>query len=45
VALRDQACQFPGGYDQPAASCEPYHVIHRADGGRTSLTGLNNYCY
>ena len=44
-ALRDQTCQFPGGCDQPAASCEPHHVIHRADGGRTSLTGLKNYCW
>jgi hypothetical protein len=45
VALRDQGCQFPGGCDQPAAACEPHHVIHRADGGRTSLTGLKNYCW
>jgi hypothetical protein len=45
VVLRDQGCQFPGGCDQPAAGCEPHHVIHRADGGRTSLTNLKNYCY
>ncbi|HEY6310106.1 MAG TPA: HNH endonuclease signature motif containing protein [Streptosporangiaceae bacterium] len=45
VALRDQTCQFPGGCDQPAASCEPHHVVHRADGGCTSLTGLKNYCW
>ena len=37
VALRDQGCQYPGGCDQPAAGCEPHHVIHRAGGGRTSL--------
>ena len=45
VALRDQTCQFPGGCDQPAAACEPHHVVHRADGGRTSLTGLKNWCW
>jgi hypothetical protein len=45
VALRDQTCQFPGGCDQPAAACEPHHVIHRADGGRTSLAGLKNWCW
>jgi hypothetical protein len=45
VALRDQTCQFPGGCDQPASGCEPHHVVHRADGGRTSLAGLKNYCW
>ncbi len=45
VALRDQGCQYPGGCDQPAAGCEPHHVIHRADGGRTSLTNLKDYCW
>jgi hypothetical protein len=45
VALRDQGCQFPGGCDQPPAACEPHHVVHRADGGRTSLTGLKHWCW
>jgi hypothetical protein len=45
VALRDQICQYPGGCDQPAAGCEPHHVVHRADGGRTSLTNLKDYCW
>jgi Domain of unknown function (DUF222) len=45
VALRDQTCQYPGGCDQPAAGCEPHHVVHRADGGRTSLGGLKSYCW
>jgi hypothetical protein len=45
VALRDQTCQYPGGCDQPTASCEPHHVTHRADGGRTSLTNLKDYCW
>lgn len=45
VALRDQTCQYAGGCDQPAVRCEPHHVVHRADGGPTSLTNLKNYCY
>ncbi len=45
VALRDQTCQFPGGCDQPASGCEPHHVVHRQDGGRTSLAGLKDYCH
>ncbi len=45
VALRDQTCQYPGGCSQPAASCEPHHVIHRQDGGHTSLAGLKDYCH
>jgi hypothetical protein len=44
VALRDQGCQHPGGCDQPAAACEPHHVVHRADGGPTSLWNLKDYC-
>ena len=45
VALRDQGCQHPGGCDQPASRCEPHHVVHRADGGPTSLTNLKDFCW
>ncbi len=45
VALRDQTCRHPGGCDQPAGACEPHHVIHRADGGHTSLAGLQDWCH
>jgi hypothetical protein len=45
VALRDQTCRHPGGCDQPAARCEPHHTIHRKDGGRTSLTWLQEWCW
>jgi hypothetical protein len=45
VALRDQGCQHPGGCDQPASGCEPHHVVHRADGGRTSLDNLKDQCW
>jgi len=45
VALRDQGCQSPGGCDQPASGCEAHHVVHRADGGRTSLENLKDFCW
>ncbi len=45
VALRDQGCQFSGGCDEPASRCEPHHVVHRADGGHTSLTNLKGKCH
>jgi hypothetical protein len=45
VALRDQHCQYPGGCDQPASGCEPHHVQHRAEGGRTSLANLKDFCW
>ena len=45
VALRDQTCQFPGGCSRPASGCESHHVVHRQDGGHTSLANLKDYCW
>lgn len=45
VAVRDRHCAFPGGCDQPAATCEPHHMIHREHGGHTSLTNLGTFCW
>jgi hypothetical protein len=45
VALRDQTCRFSGGCDQPASRCEPHHIRHRKDGGHTSLSGLQEWCW
>ncbi len=45
VALRDQTCQFPGSCGQPASGCEAHHVIHRADGGHTSLWNIKDFCW
>jgi hypothetical protein len=45
VAMRDQHCQWPGGCDRPWWQCEPHHVIHRADGGRTSVNNLRMLCF
>jgi Domain of unknown function (DUF222)/HNH endonuclease len=43
VAIRDRGCRFPG-CDQPAAACQPHHIIPRAQGGPTSLTNLILAC-
>ena len=34
VIARDRHCQFPGGCDQPAAACQPHHIIPRSKGGQ-----------
>jgi len=44
VILRDQHCRFPGGCDQPAASCEVHHLRHQAHGGPTSVTDCALFC-
>jgi hypothetical protein len=36
---------LPGGCDQPASRCEPHHIRHRKDGGHTSLSGLQEWCW
>ena len=37
--------KHPGGCDQPASRCEAHYVIHRADGGHTSLSNLKDDCW
>jgi hypothetical protein len=37
VTLRDRCCRWPGGCDRLAAACEVHHLIHKADGGPTSI--------
>jgi hypothetical protein len=44
VILRDQHCQWAGGCDQPAAACEVHHLVHKADGGPTSVKNCGLYC-
>jgi Domain of unknown function (DUF222) len=44
VIERDQHCRFPGGCDQPAAACEVHHLIHKADGGKTSVKDCALFC-
>jgi hypothetical protein len=44
VTLRDQHCQWAGGCDQPAAACEVHHLVHKANGGKTSVKTCGLYC-
>jgi hypothetical protein len=43
VIARDRHCRFPG-CDQPAAACQPHHLIPRANGGPHSLSNLLLLC-
>jgi len=44
VTLRDQHCQWAGKCDQPASACEVHHLVHLADGGKTSVRDCGLYC-
>ncbi|SEL19440.1 HNH endonuclease signature motif containing protein [Streptacidiphilus jiangxiensis] len=43
VVARDRHCVWPG-CDRPPTWCEAHHMIHWADGGRTSLDNLALLC-
>jgi Domain of unknown function (DUF222)/HNH endonuclease len=43
VIARDRRCRFPGCH-QPAAACQPHHIVPRSQGGPTSLTNLLLLC-
>ena len=43
VTIRDRHCRFPGCH-QPAAACQPHHIIPRSKGGPARLTNLLNLC-
>ena len=45
VDTRAPQCEFPSGCDRPALECQPHHIIHRAQHGATSVTGLRNFCF
>jgi hypothetical protein len=31
-------CEWPGGCDRPASACDVHHVVHKKDGGPTSVS-------
>jgi 5-methylcytosine-specific restriction endonuclease McrA len=43
IIVRDQHCRFPGCF-QPPAVCQVHHLIHREDGGPTSLANCALVC-
>jgi hypothetical protein len=45
VIVRDQHCRFPGGCDQPAATCEIHHTTPQANGGKTSTEDCGLFCW
>jgi Domain of unknown function (DUF222) len=40
VVLRDRHCAWPGGCDRPASASDVHHLVHKKDGGETSLRKL-----
>jgi hypothetical protein len=44
VILRDKHCAWPGGCDRPASASDVHHIVHKKDGGETSLRNLGLFC-
>jgi uncharacterized protein DUF222 len=44
VRLRGGHCEWAGGCSQPAGACQVHHTRHKANGGKTSLTGCVLLC-
>jgi hypothetical protein len=44
VILRDRHCAWPGGCDRPASASDVHHLVHKRDGGETSLRNLGLFC-
>jgi Domain of unknown function (DUF222) len=44
VILRDRHCAWPGGCDRPASASDVHHLVHKMDGGETSLRNLGLFC-
>jgi hypothetical protein len=43
VTLRDRHCVWPG-CDRPPVYCDVHHLVHKADGGKTSVDGCALVC-
>ena len=43
LTIRDQHCAFPG-CDRPPLMCHAHHILHWANGGKTSLSNLVLLC-
>ena len=44
VILRDKHCAWPGGCDRSASASDVHHIVHKKDGGQTSLRNLGLFC-
>jgi Domain of unknown function (DUF222) len=45
VRHRARHCEWAGGCSQPASACQVHHTRHKANGGKTSLTGCVLLCH
>jgi hypothetical protein len=45
VRHRARHCEWAGRCDQPASACQVHHTRHKANGGKTSLTGCVLLCH
>jgi hypothetical protein len=43
VTLRDKHCAWPG-CDRAACYCDVHHIVHKADGGKTSVSSCILLC-
>jgi hypothetical protein len=44
VMLRDKHCAWPGGCDRPASASDVHHIVHKRDGGETSIQNCALFC-
>ncbi|MBO0801651.1 MAG: HNH endonuclease, partial [Nocardiopsaceae bacterium] len=44
IARAGGYCEWPGGCDVPAAASDVHHIVHKADGGPTSVAGCGCFC-
>ena len=44
VILRDKHCAWPGGCDRPASASDVHHIVHKRDGGETSVQNCGLFC-
>jgi uncharacterized protein DUF222 len=44
VTMRDRHCAWPGGCDRPASASDVHHIVHKKDGGETSVASCALYC-
>ena len=44
IARAGGRCEWPGGCDRPAAASDVHHIIHKKDGGPTSVTSCVLFC-
>jgi hypothetical protein len=44
IARAGGHCEWPGGCDRPASASDVHHIVHKKDGGPTSVTDCALFC-